>query len=253
MRNYYKNIFLLVSIMMIVGNLNAQTFNDYKDFKDGWFKIYIRNTSANSTYTPNYSGFTANVGIRADKAEKWGIRTRYENPTLGDLIYAAVNLSEDIKNGTSTKEVYDDHAHGGGFFGWTQGYINVYASDKLLISPGISGGDYIFGSAYNRNNTGKKDQDPRGYYVVAGPAIMASYAANKFFWIDAYINYDIAVFKFQDTVIDKDYPNPSFVSFGLDLYTDKKIFGGFRLNKIVDKGYNNNKSSRLDFSLGFCF
>lgn len=249
----YLTILMIASITCCCVNVNAQSFEDYEEFEEGWIKVFARYSSFKSTYTPSFNGFTVNLALRGDKYEPWQIRTRYENPTLGDFIYAAVNLSKDVKNGTSTKEVYDDHAHGGGFLGWAQAYINVFATDKILISPGITGGDYIFGNAYNRAGGGKKDQDPRGYYIAVGPAIMASYAINKLMWVDAYINYDITLGKTQDTVVDEDYPNPAFLSIGADLNTDKKLFAGFRINKIIDKGYNKDKSSRLDISVGVCF
>ena len=253
MKNYLKTTLLVAFLMILGGATSAQTFKDYGEFEEGWLKVFVRYSSFNSTYTPDFSGFTVNLALRKDKADAWAVRTRYESPTLGDFIYAVANLSKDVKNGTSTQEVYDDHAHGGGFLGWGQAYINVYSKGKLIISPGITGGDYIFGNAYNRNNTGKKDQDPRGYYIAVGPAIMASYAVNKLMWVDAYINYDITLGKTQDTVVDENYPNPSFLSIGADLNTEKRLYGGFRLNKIIDKGYNNDKSSRLDISVGFCF
>lgn len=131
--------------------------------------------------------------------------------------------------------------------------MNVVATDKILISPGITGGDFSFGSRYYTDSLGYNNQDPRGYYFAFGPAIMASFAVSKFLWVDTYVNYDITLGKLQDEVVDKDYPNPAFLSFGVDVYTTKLVFAGFRLNKIIDKGYNDNKSSRLDISVGVCF
>ncbi len=238
---------------LFCGSVNAQSFDDYDTFEDGWFKVFVRHSSFKSTYTPNFSGYTVNLALKSDRYEPWGARVRYENPTIGDFLYAIVNLSKDVKNGTSTQQVYDDHAHGGGFLGWAQAYMNVVATDKILISPGITGGDYIFGNRYTTAKLGYNNQDPRGYYIAVGPAIMASYAVTDFLWVDAYVNYDITLGKTQDEVVDKDYPNPKFLTFGVDVYTDWLVFGGFRLNKIVDKGYNNDKSSRLDISVGVCF
>ncbi|MFC5282136.1 hypothetical protein [Pedobacter alpinus] len=250
--------FLFLFLLLGSANLSAQSFDDLKRkngknaFEEDWLKVFVRYTSANSKYTPNYSGFTINVAIREDNSKKWGLRTRYENPTLGDLFYSIVNLSKDIKNGTSTKEVYDDHAHGGGFLGWYQVYLNAYTSGKLIISPGITMGDYIYGSRYDKGN-GKKDYDPNGYYFAVGPAIMASYVINKKLWLDGYINYDISVVKVKNDSVDPDYKKPSFMSIGADLNTTYKFFGGFRINKLIDKGINKDNSSRLDISFGMCF
>ena len=251
---------LLFFIFLTICSLNlcAQSFDDLASkngdnaFEEDWFKVFIRNTSVNSKYTPNYGGFTVNVAIRQDESKKWGLRSRYENPSLGDFIYSAINLSQDIKNGTSTKEVYDDHAHGGGFLGWYQVYLNAYTNRKLIISPGITMGDYIFGSRYDKGN-GIKDYDPNGYYFAVGPAIMASYVINKKLWIDGYINYDITVLKVKNDSVDPNYKMPSFMSIGADLNTTYKFFGGFRINKVMDSGVNKENSSRLDISVGMCF
>lgn len=249
---------LLFCLTLFSTTAFTQSFDDLKSkkgdnaFGEDWLKVFVRRTSVNSKYTPNYSGFTVNLSLRNDKAEKWDFRTRYENPTLGDFIYSLVNLSKDLKNGTSTKEVYDDHAHGGGFLGWFQAYINAVAKDKLLISPGITMGDYIFGSRYDMG-MGTKDYDPNGYYLAVGPAIMASYVINKKLWVDGYVNYDIAVVKVKNDSVDPNYPKPSFLSVGADLNSVYKFFGGFRLNKVVDSGVNKETSSRLDISVGMCF
>lgn len=250
----------LLFVFLIIGspNLFAQSFDDLKSkkgnnaFEDDWLKVFGRHTSVNSKYTPNYSGFTVNLSIREDKSGKGELRTRYENPTLGDLIYSIVNLSKDIKNGRSTKEVYDDHAHGGGFLGWLQTYVNAVTTKKLLISPGITMGDYVYGSRYDKGS-GKKEYDPYGYYLAVGPAVMASYVVNKKMWLDAYVNYDISVVKVKNDSVDPDYKKPSFLTMGADLNTVSKFFGGFRVNKVIDRGINNDNSSRLDISVGMCF
>ncbi|MEO5910535.1 MAG: hypothetical protein ABIP95_06580 [Pelobium sp.] len=251
-KNFIKSL-LVTALMICCNSINAQSFEDLETFEDGWLKVFARCTSFNSTYTADIKGFTVNVALRGDRPDAWAVRTRYENPTLGDFLVYVTDLSKDLKNNVYKKQKYDDHAHGAGFLGWGQAYINVIAKDKFIISPGISGGDYLFGNRYDKPGIGYKNQDPRGYYFAIGPAIMASYCINNFMWVDAYVNYDITLGKTQDEVVDPNYPDPSFISIGADLNTDKKLFGGFRLNKVIDKGYNNDQSTRLDISLGVCF
>lgn len=250
---------ILIVLLLCGFNSFAQSFEDLERkngdnaFTEDWFKVMVRYTSVKSTYTPNYSGGTVNVAFRWDKTEKWDIRSRYENPSLGDFIYALVNLSKQISNGRSTKDDYDDHAHGGGILGWAQFYANAVAKDKLLISPGITMGDYMFGSRYQKNNQNKAKHDPYGYYLAAGPAFMATYLVNKKLWIDGYVNYDIALVKVKNDSVDPKYPKPSFLTVGADLNTVYQFFGGFRINQVIDGGYNKDKSSRLDISVGMCF
>lgn len=248
-------ITLLTSISLIT---NAQSFKDLKKgngenpMTKDWFKLYIRHTSVNSKYTENYSGITINLTLRHDDYEKWGSRTRYENPTLGDLLSGIPRAVKDVQERKITKQKWDDHAHGGGIIGWAQFYLNAVATDRLLISPGISGGDYIYGSQYIKTGT-KSKYDPYGYYLAAGPAIMATYLVNKKLWIDAYVNYDISFVKVKNDSVDPDYAKPSFISIGADVYTTRKLFAGLRVNQIIDKGINKDNSKRLDISAGLVF
>lgn len=88
---------LFVVVTFFYGSVNAQSFDDYDDFEEGWLKVFVRHSSFKSTYTPNFSGYTINLAFRSDKYEPWQIRTRYESPALGDLIFLAVNYSKDVK------------------------------------------------------------------------------------------------------------------------------------------------------------
>lgn len=227
-----NKFYLLLSLFFVALDSSAQSFAKLKDkkgnnpFSEDIFKIYGRFTSVNSEFTEDYSGFTFNVGLRNDKYEKGEFRTRYENPSLGDFIYVAINISNDIKNGVAEKQKYDDHAHGGGFLGWFQAYMNVVAKDKILVSPGITLGDYIYGSTYDKAPAGRQKYDPYGYYLAAGPAVMVSFLATNKIWIDGYVNYDIAFLKVKNDSVDPNYQKPAFLTVGADLNTTSKLFGG---------------------------
>lgn len=253
-----KTIFFIACIMSSLA-VNAQSFSELKKangenpFTEDWFKLYVRFTAMTPTYTPSFSGYTVNLALRNDKFKKWEGRSRYENPTLGDFLFMlTVDSKEYIQTGGIKSKAYDDHAHGGGFLGWYQYYVNAVAQDKLLISPGISMGDYIIGSRYSTATTPRQDQNPYGYYFAAGPAVMASYVITPQIWIDGYVNYDISFYKVKNK-IKTPYPNPHFLTVGADLNTTKKLFGGFRLNKTLDKGANKDASSRIDISAGITF
>ncbi|OAQ41876.1 hypothetical protein A5893_01795 [Pedobacter psychrophilus] len=258
MKKILHQLFIILLLISTI-DTSAQSFSKLKDkkgdnpFEDDIFKIYGRYTSVNSEFTEDYSGITFNVGLRSDKYEKGEIRTRYENPTLGDFIYALINISSKVKDGVLEKQKYDDHAHGGGFLGWFQAYMNVVSKDKLLISPGITLGDYIYGSTYDRQPGGRQKYDPYGYYLAGGPAIMVSILPTNKIWIDGYINYDIAFLKVKNDSVDPNYQKPAFLTVGADLNTTSKLFGGIRLNKLMNSGPNKDASSRIDVSVGFCF
>ncbi|MBC8053404.1 MAG: hypothetical protein H7Y13_10095 [Sphingobacteriaceae bacterium] len=255
-----KNI-LLIFFIALSGYSEAQTFASLQK-KSGnnpmtvdMFKLYVRQTSVSTKYNGNYGGLTINIGLRDDNFKKWQKRMRYENPTLGDFFYGIPKAVRDVKKVVNDEQdqikanTGSDHGHGGGFFGWMQYYVNIVAKDRLLISPGVSFGDYIYGSqtkdAYNFR------QDPYGYFLTAGPSVMASYLINKKMWVDGYATYDISYLKAENG--DNPYPKPTFLTVGADLYTTSKLFGGIRLNTLQDKGSNKDKSTRIDFSIGIVF
>lgn len=257
--------YTLVILILATGYIaNAQSFSKLKKkngenpFIEDRFKLYARVTSVTSEYTPGYTGFTFNIGISKNQYDKGGERIRYENPTLGDLIQGIPRAVKDIKGIVNddqthlTVNKWDDHSHGGGILGWVQYYINVTAEDRLLVSPGISLGDYMYGSRYAKPGEGKEDRDPYGYFFVAGPAVMASYVISSSCWIDAYVNYDLSFAKIKNRGTEG-YPKPHFLTIGADLHTTSKFFIGARLNKLIDRGESKDASSRLDLSAGILF
>ncbi|MBC7916070.1 MAG: hypothetical protein H7Y07_18350 [Pyrinomonadaceae bacterium] len=256
-----KYILTVLFVTGIAGYINAQTFADLKK-KSGnhpmtsdMFKLYARHTSVATKFNGNYGGLTINIGLRDDNYKKGERRVRYENPTLGDFFYGIPKAARDVKKIVNDKEdeikenTGSDHAHGGGFFGWIQYYFNLTAKDRLLISPGISAGDYIYGS--KSTDAYHPSIDPYGYFLTVGPSVMASYLINKKMWIDGYATYDFSYLKAENG--DNKYPKPQFLTIGADLYTTSKLFGGVRLNTLRDRGANKDKSTRIDISAGIVF
>ena len=256
---------ILIALLLSTGCVaSAQSFSTLtrrskNPFTDDMYKVYARVTTVNSKFTPSYTGFTFNFGVSSNEYQLGGHRIRYENPTIGDLIQGIPRWLKDlkaIKNDEQTHVTvnkWDDHAHGGGILGWFQWYINAVSKDRFLLSPGISLGDYMYGSRYVKSiGEDKKDQDPYGYFFAAGPAIMASYVVSKSCWVDAYVNYDLMFAKVKNRGTEG-YPNPHFLTVGADFHTTSKFFGGVRLNKLKDRGDNKDGSARLDISAGILF
>ncbi|MEY4929462.1 MAG: hypothetical protein RI909_186 [Bacteroidota bacterium] len=245
---------LSIFFLLACGALYGQSFLDMKDkkghslYEDNWFNWLARYTYVSGKNNEKYGGFTGNVSIRSAKAGKGEISVNYENVTLGDYIWMLANLKKSQKL---------DQAFGAGFLGWVQGYYNVVATDKLIVAPGASFGDYIFGSEFPTEiSPSVLSNEPFGYYFAVGPSVKVSYLLNDSFWVDGILTADIPFAKVNKgsgaNVYHQDgYPHPWFVNVTGTLYHKSKLFFSVRVNQAIDRGGNDGSASRLDVSLGY--
>lgn len=257
----------LTIILLVLANLAfGQSFSTLKNSKGDnpmdkrGVRLFARYTSVSSKHNGSYGSPTINISFKNDNHGQWEKRIRYENPTLGDLIRGVPAAIRDIKAirdddaTTITTNKWENHAHGGGIVGWFQYYLNVVARDQFILSPGVSFGDYIYTSKQNTGVMAGKINDPAGYFLDVGPAIMASYLVSEKLWIDGYVNYDISVYRVSGPSADytetPGYQKPHFLTVGADLNTNTRWFGGVRMNRLIDKGTFKDRSSRLDISIG---
>lgn len=248
-----------VIILLFLSSLavQAQSFEALENnrgdnaFISNWIHPMVRLTSVSPKYTGSYSGFTINVSFHKNDYDKWSWRYDFENPTLGDMIYLLFNINKEDK-------IEGEQAFSSGFLGWHQTYINVVATDRLLIGPGLSFGDYIFASDREQASAAHNNAhilDPAGYFLHVGPAVKASYVITNSMWIDAFATYDIG---FQvgkpsaDYYATKNYPRPGFLNIGGKIHHAKlRMFGSARITQLMDSGENEDSATRLDISLGY--
>ena len=245
-------IFLLIGVFIFCSNQSyAQGFSDVKRFEDRALKLFIRGTYVKPDADEIYGGITINGSMAINKLGKGGPRIRYENPTLGDAIFWLARL---INKKPMTTVSGMDHAYGSGFFGWMQFHGNVVASDKFLFSAGMSFDDYIIGIERKVNNQINL-YDPAGYMFAAGPSVLSSYFIGAGFWIDGYVNYDLVYAKVKYSYPNyspiSGYKKPNFVNFGFDLHHKSGLFGGVRINSLIDRGENKIHAKRMDLSVGY--
>jgi hypothetical protein len=250
-----KFLFPTIVLVFLTGTLYAQSFENLENrqgdnpFAYNGFYVFLRYTHVSSKYTESYGGMTMNVSYRNDYYNKWEPSWHFENPTLGDLLFLLFNI--DKMNGRETEQAY-----GSGFLGWHQVYLNAVARENLLLSPGISFGDYIFGSK-RAAPASPRTLDPAGYFLHVGPAFKASYVINEQFWVDGYFHYDIG-FKVGSPSTDyqesANYEKPHFVNLAAEIHhTKSRLFAGLRLNTLLDRGVNKDRATRIDFSAGYMF
>jgi hypothetical protein len=238
---------LLVPVM-----LQAQDFEGLQDknnvnvFLKRRMNIFIRYTSLGGKYTKTYDGFTANFSYRNEGAGKGEFSYNFENPVIGDLLWAILHGGVNNSN---------EQAFSAGFIGWHKFHWNVVAGNRILIAPGFSFGDYIFGS--ERIGVSPNVLEPNGYYLSAGPSLKANYVATKNIWFDCIVGTDFSFAKKDNTnanyqTVDG-YPKPRFFQFTINAYHTSRFNGGLRYAQAIDKGDNKDKATRLDISFGYLF
>lgn len=252
-----KTFCSLSLLCFLSGGIFAQSFDGLDNnkgdnaFTENTFHVFARYTTVSAKYTDSYGGFTVNLALRRDKYERgeWG--WRFENSTLGDLIFLLFNIEE--MDGRATEQAF-----GSGFLGNHQFYGNLVATNRLLISPGFSMGDYIFASKRaEADSTGARILDPAGYFLSVGPALKVSYVITEKLWLDAFAHYDIG-FQVGKPSAEynaiKGYEKPGFLSIGGELHhAGTRLFAGARLMQLIDNGINNDSATRIDISLGYMF
>lgn len=252
MRHLYLALLLATASMV-----SAQTFSGLNSkksdnlYEEYTFNVFLRYTNVSDPYSQTIQGLTANMSFRTGSLEKGGTGINYENPTLGDFVYV---LSHWKKSQEQSKTV--DKSFGSGFFGWFQMYFNAVVRDRFILAPGFSAGDYIFGINQMQKPTSPHIMEPNGYYFHLGPAIKASYLLTDNMWIEGFAHNDIG-FKASNPGGEyqniKGYKKPFFFNVGANLYSTSRFFGGFRVVKLIDRGENDIKATRLDISAGYMF
>ena len=248
---------LIFLAVFIDGTAGAQSFENMPETRKGknpfvhfnW-ELYLRRTDVSSKITPSYGGFTFNAAFRFDAFEKGDWRWQFENPTLGDMIFVVGKL---IKGKDMTNKDGSEQSFGSGFFGWHQVGWNVVAQDKLLISPGISFGDYIFAT----KRPGGATLDPAGYFFHAGPSLMVTKLFTETLWLDAKIRYDLTTRAGKPSggyTETPGYKKPHFLGVGASIKHGKShLVGGVNYTHMIDRGGNKDSASRIDVSVGLMF
>jgi hypothetical protein len=235
----------------------ATTKKGTNAFTKGFFGIYARYTHLNGKYTEPFGGITANLFLKKNRLQKWQRRYRFEHPLIGDFLYVIAKDGSALLNDQLPAANATEQNFSSGWLGWHKTYWNIHASNKKIISVGISYGDYIFGSKRIATPGMSRVQEPAGYYFYAGPAVLGSFMLTKKIWLDAYANVDINFTKaakpssgYQEI---KGYPLPKHIVIGADIYTTSKLYGGIRYNTMLDNGLNKDRATRIDINLGMFF
>jgi hypothetical protein len=252
MKIYRLALIFLATVTL--SNVNAQSFEGLGDAFNDWnWELMIRRTQVNTKYTVDYGGTTFNARFRFESYEKGANRWHFENPTLGDMFWVVARLinGKDMPNKNSNGA---EQAFGSGFFGWHHITWNAVSQDRLLVSPGISLGDYIFAS----QRPGGGTLDPAGYFFHAGPALRVSQMIGESFWLDVNTRFDLTTRAGKPSAgyvaAEGKYKNPAFFGLGATInHAGSHLAFSTNYTKMIDRGANKDSASRIDISIGFMF
>jgi hypothetical protein len=252
----------LIFLAVCFGSASAQSFEDIgRPFHSWNWEIMIRRTQVKTKYTIDYGGTTLNMKFRFDDYRKGANRWHFENPTLGDMLWVLARLinGKELSNKNANGA---EQAFGSGFFGWHHITWNAVAKDNLLISPGISLGDYIFASQRPGGSPGtvgaNTTLDPAGYFFHAGPALMVTPLVADGLWIDFSTRLDFTARAGKPSAgyqpSEGKYKNPAFFGLGASVkHKGTHLCFTTNYTKMIDRGANKDSASRVDISLGFMF
>jgi hypothetical protein len=256
MKIYRLALIAVIGLMSV--DLHAQSFDNLENgrgdnsFLENGLEVYIRRTQVDAKFTPSYGGTTFNIKYRGEDYVKGGRRWHFENPTLGDMLFVVGRL---LKGGdTNIGKNGEEQAFGSGFFGWHQVYWNAVAKDRLLVSPGISFGDYIFST----RRAGGVTLEPSGYFFHVGPSLMVTQILGDKFWLNVYSRYDLtgraSGAPANDGTTTGKYKRPHFLGLGTSIqHAGTRLCGGINYTQMIDRGANNDSAKRIDISFGFMF
>lgn len=255
-----KSTVLALILIAFASAVCAQSFEGLENrrgdnaFEENSFEVLIRRTQVSAKFTESFGGTTFNIRYRYEGYEKGDGRWHFENPTLGDMLFVVAKLA----SGNDVTARTTEQSFGAGFFGWHQIHMNAVATDKMLISPGLSLGDYIFGSKRAAPPTGFQTSiiEPAGYYFHLGPAFMTSYVVTPKMWVDAFMHYDIGfrAGKPSNFTETPGYPRPHFLNLGAHVrHAGARLVGSFRYSHLIDRGPHKDAATRIDISFGYMF
>lgn len=263
MFNFPSRTFLLVTCgMSCFISVNSQTnFQSMEAFNDSYLRFHIKYLTVKPKTDFAYGGFTANLSWDSKDYKKWDKRFMWEQNLFSDVV--AMIVKKYVMKKPITKSGLD-HSFSTGIFGSFQLGPNVIAKEKLIVSPCVSFGDFITAVQQEENtgnnsgieNNGKLYRDPAGYFFVAGPSVVVSFIPMPKFWIDAYFVYDFTAYNvgeknISNFVHEEGYPNPHFISCGMNFNHKSGFFTGLRFYSLVNRGNTNTGINRTDINIGY--
>lgn len=253
-------VFILL-LLCGAGSVHAQ-LQDLWISKAGSIKLYYTFNAVsnpNFTYEPNQRapfktfGFEADIyDFRAGKG-RWNFACKY----LDDILWVAFHQT--TEKGRERHEGQDYYSFTGLF--WNRYAWNLFDGKRFCLAAGISGGDYYveipnilpIGSYSGQPSI----MEPSGWYLAAGPAIMADLFIIDGLSLHLQSNYDFSFLTIGEgagtkQIIDG-YKTPNFWRNSLTLIHNWGPFLQFDYGIMFDRGEHEQSITRTEFHIGYSF
>jgi len=238
---------------LVVYAASGQSFSDLKT-KDGlalyetrgtfWF---LRYSTSSGKFVERVSVPTANFSLRWFSLGKGERSYSLEYPALGDLLALLWRRDLVTTNAGATLTCV--------LLGWHQTTWNLVSTDKTIIAPGISYGDYTYASGRPVTTSLKNVYEPFGWFLAAGGALRVTRLVGDNLWIDLEGRYDKSLVtvskRFELTNPIEGYPRPDFAALTLTVNHTSRLFASVRAVSLIDNGEIKDNATRLDFSIGY--
>lgn len=260
-----KRLTLLV-LMCITLSANSQDLSRFyyfdKPYEDDTYLdisltfSFLRNPVAPYPSEHHLNGKSGDLSMRSIHYGLGESRFLYKHKLLFDLFLIVENQ---VNGDGSAYYRQVESSVTNGIIGWFSFGWNFISTDRLCMALGGNLNDYFLGNTYRIDTFGHvKSYEPQGYWFAAGPSLFADYALTDFLVLHSHFSYSIGYWRavsldYADTEINDAYPKPHVAGLNIQLQTRWGIYTGLDYTRLINRGYNPNKTTRVDILLGFKF
>lgn len=253
-------IILLVIIQLLV-RAQLRDFTYLKDPIEGM--IFLGASASFATVSNNdvphtptghsLSGILLDLQVLRPSFKKNGYNYRWDYKLIPDLIFLGNRVAD--RKGTANRQ--EESTITGGVIGWHSFAWNIISNKRWSMGAGFCTNDYIIGTTYN--DTVNKElitPEPQGWYLSAGPSVVAAFALNRTFILYGSIMYAMSFSRpvsISYADVEGGYPRPHVVHANTMLLSKWGVFIETQWVQLINRGHLPNAVKRIELKLGFNF
>lgn len=263
-----KKIITLLVLALTTNIIIAQDIDEFSWFGDdyedqlffslGFNNITITNNEAPNSAAHKLVGNTIKFDVKKTNFELGGPSWYYESKLLGDILYFGAQAFKD------PDKIYQEEntTLSSGLLGWVTGLWNITEPKQYQIAVGMSFKDFNLFSAYPEdeskayaNPSNNTMLEPAGNYYTIGPSLGAKYNVANIVLVEFRADLSIPFGKVDPSVNsyieDKDFKNPYFMNYVLEVNSSKGLFVGFETLGLLERTKAKNNAKRKELFVGF--